>query len=134
MFVNVALRDKVRLLDDFAMESSCAVMPFSKEHYLEEFLKFYEIKGRKHKLKLSQDSLYKNLEEMCAYGKGRPVAEKTEEMFGLPLNIYEFEDEKAITEQMEGMNGGCSGFYFVFYVIFCEYEDFVLCFFSGSND
>ena len=44
-----------------------------------------------------------------------------------------FDDLSRIIDELEGPDG-LTPFFFVFDVVFAEYEDFILCFINGSNN
>ena len=63
----------------------------------------------------------------------RPVAEKTESLFGCPLRAAVFEDDAALRDEMKGSDDP-GPFCFIFGIIFFGYEIFTLCFITGSNN
>ena len=121
------------LLDDFAMVYETAVIPFSSGDYLTEFYDFYRIKNRKASLVPSPDGFYETLKEVSGDDRWQPIAEKTESLFGLPTRVTVFDDHTQLRENLGGRRG-LSPFFFVFDLMFCEYEDFTLCFMSGTNN
>lgn len=44
-----------------------------------------------------------------------------------------FDDVSGIIDELEGPDG-LAPFFFFFDLMFCEYDDFTLCFMSGSNN
>ena len=125
---------KVWQLDDHAMEWNTAVMPLPAEDYLETFFDFYEIRDRDLSPVPCGGSLHDSMVMLCGEGRGEPVAEKAESLFGRPGRIMVFEDPGPLTRQLEMSEGGVGPFYFIFDLMFCEYEGFTLCFITGSND
>ena len=126
--------DRWRELNTFAMEHEIAVAPFTGADYLQEFLDFYEIRNsRDAKLVPSDGGLYKGLEDLAGEESGNAVAVETERLYGLPSGVSFFEDGKKLMEELEGPDG-LAPFFFVFDIMFCEYDGFTLCFICGSNN
>ena len=120
-------------LDEFAMSYETAVIPFSPGDYLTEFYDFYRIKGRKPTLLPAADSFYEALRQVSGDRVWKPIAEKTESLFGLPSRVMVFDDDARLREALGGRRG-LSPFFFVFGLMFCEFEGFTLCFLSGTNN
>ena len=124
---------KAQLLNNLAMVYETAVILLPAEGYLEEFLEVFEIKNRDLKLIPAPDGFAESLREVSGDDVWRPIAEKTERLFGLPKRVTVFEDSRTLREELEGTDG-LGPFFFIFDLMFCEYEDFCLCFISGSNN
>ena len=120
-------------IKNFSMEYETAVIPFSATGYLEEFYDFYEIKDRNPALVPSETDFCGTLKEVCGDDVFGPIAEKTKSLFGLPQKVTVFNDNAGIKDELEGPDG-LAPFFFVFDMMFCEYDDFTLCFMSGSNN
>lgn len=127
--------EKTHDLDDLAMDYEVVVKPLFEEDYLKEFYDFYEIKDRKPELVTSEQGLDESLKDLNGEYRWEAIAEKTRSLFGLPVRIkvFKIEDLEGLKEELGGP-GGLSSFFFVFDLMFCEYEDFTLCFISGSNN
>ena len=125
--------EKVDKIYDLAMEYEVAVIPFFEEDYLEEFLDFYEIKTRDLKLIPEEGSFDEALRDVCGEYRWEVIAEKAKRLFGLPDRIMAFEDMTDLKEELEGPDG-LAPFFFVFDLMFCEYEGFTLCYMSGTNN
>ena len=111
-----------------------AVRSLPADHYLEVFCEFFEIKNRNLTLiPSSYGGFHETLREVAGYDVWQPIAEKTESLFGLPKRVTLFEDDAELLSELEGPDG-LAPFFFVFDLMFCEYEDFVLCFISGTNN
>ncbi len=120
-------------LDRVSMELETATIPFSAEGYLEEFYSFYEIRDRSRTLAPAGVGFVQALEETCGDGPGAAIAAKAEALFGPPKRVLWFEDDKGLLEELEGPDG-LAPLFFVFGLVFCEYEGFTLCFMSGTNN
>ena len=120
-------------LNGLAMRFETAVVPFPAQGYLDEFYEFYEIRNRKPVLIPSEEAFRDALREVSGDDVWEPIAKKTEEFFGLPERVMVFGDDTELREELGGLDG-LSPFFFVFGIMFCEYEDFTLCFMSGSNN
>ena len=125
--------EKIWQLDDLAMGHEVAVIPFSSGNYLEEFYRFYKIRNRTHKLVSASDAFRGELKELATYDGWREIIKKTKGFFGEPLDIKLLENASALINELEGPLG-LAPFFFVDDLIFCEYEDFTLCFMSGTNN
>ena len=125
--------ERFDLLDDFAMGYETAVTPMFSDDYLQEFYHFYRVRNRKSKLVPSEDGFHETLKDVSGDDCWRPIAEKTELLFGLPARVTVFEDDEELREEMGGRRG-YAPFFFVFGIMFCEYEKFTLCFISGTNN
>ncbi len=127
--------EKTHDLGDLAMDYEVAVKPLFEEDYLKEFYDFYEIKDRKPELVTSEQGLDESLKDLNGEYRWEAIAEKTRSLFGLPVRIkvFKIEDLEGLKEELGGPRG-LSSFFFVFDLMFCEYEDFTLCFISGSNN
>ncbi|MDO4399578.1 MAG: hypothetical protein Q4D27_01360 [Coriobacteriia bacterium] len=126
-------RTEFDALDDLAMEYEVAVIPFFKTDYLQEFYDFYEIKRRDAKLTPLQASFEEALREVSGEHRWEAIAKKAKELFGLPSRVMVFDDVKHLKGELEGPMG-LAPFFFVFDMMFCEYEGFTLCFMSGTNN
>ncbi len=120
-------------IHELAMFYETAVIPFFKDDYLKEFYDFYKIRNRKAVLTSSEEDFHETLKEVCGVGRGEPIAEEAERLFGLPRKITVFEDFRELKDELEGPRG-YAPFFFVFDLAFCEYENFTLCFMSGTNN
>ena len=127
------LFEKVDMIYDLAMGYEVAVIPLFEEDYLEEFLNFYEIRNRNVKLIPKEDSIEEALRNVSGEYRWEAIAEKAKSLFGLPNRILAFEDDAELREELEGPDG-LAPFFFVFGMMFCEYEGYTLCYMSGSNN
>ena len=125
--------ERFGLLNDFAMGYETAVAPMFSDDYLQEFYDFYRVKNRKRKLVPFDKGFHEALKEVSGDDCWRPIAEKTELLFGVPACVTVFDDDTALREEMGGQRG-YAPFFFVFGIMFCEYEKFTLCFISGTNN
>ena len=125
-------RDKLRELDDFSMKYEVAVHAFGTENYSEEFFDLYEIKNRTPEPMALPDSFIEIAVERCGEFC-LPVAEKAVSLFGEPKRVTVFDNDSALKEELEGALG-LAPFFFVFEILFCEYEGLTICFISGSNN
>ena len=120
-------------LDELSMYYETAVQLFSGSDYLQEFCEFYEISLGGAELAESEDGFRGTLREVSGYDVWQPIAEKTEELFGVPKRVMVFEDVSPVTEALEGPHG-CGPFFFINDSMFCEYDYYTLCFISGTNN
>ena len=125
--------ERFDLLDDFTMEYGVAVLPLFEADCLKEFYDFYEIKNRKPKLIPYGEDFQAAMVDMCGEPRGPLIAGKTEALFGLPKRIMAFDDDAKLRNRLGGRKG-LSPFFFVFDLMFFEYDRFTLCFLYGSND
>ena len=125
--------DKTDLLNDVSMKYEVSVIPFFEQDYLKEFCDFYRIRNRDLRLIPSDDGFDEALKNLSGEYRWESIAEKAKELFGPPVKITVFEDSKDLVEELGGPKG-LSGFFFVFDLMFCEYEDYTLCFICGSNN
>ena len=125
--------DKLDLLNETAMGYEVGVTPLFEADYLKEFYDFFEIKDRSPRLIQSEDDFAESLRNLSGEYRWEASAEKTEELFGLPYRITFFDDITGLKEELGGPNG-LSSFFFVFDIMFCEYEGFTLCFICGTNN
>ncbi len=133
MPIDTTVLDKAEMLDRLAMEYETSVYVFSADNYLNEFYDFFEIKNRKQKLISSPNTFHEALKELSGDDVWQRIAEKTEALFGVPTNVSIFEDDTVLKDEMEGPDG-LAPFFFVFDMMFCEYDDFSLLFISGTNN
>lgn len=133
MLADRDLLRKAAELDELAMGYETAVQPLLAEDYVKEFYDFYRIRNRKRKLIPSEDIFERALMEVSGYDVWRPIAEKTESVFGLPKRVMVFDDDADLREELGGRRG-LGPFFFVFGIMFCEYDGFTLCFISGTNN
>lgn len=127
------LQSKAGILDELAMTDETAVQAFGAGDYLKDFMDFYEIKNRSHRLIPSAGSFHDALCEVCGDDVWQRIAEETERLFGTPQRVTVFEDPGKLIGELEGSDG-LAPFFFVFDVMFCEYDGFTLCFISGTNN
>ncbi len=126
--------DKVDMIYDLAMEYEVAVIPFFEDDYLNEFFDFYRIKNRDVKLIPSEEDFDESLKNLNGEYRWETISEKAKSVFGLPNRVMIFDNyDMVLMEQLGGRNG-LTPFFFVFDLMFCEYEDYTLCFISGSNN
>ncbi len=128
-------KEKLGLLDDLSMGYEVAVIPLYEEDYLAEFYDFYRIRNRDGRLVPSELGFEDSLREVSGEYRWEEIAEKAKAYFGLPMRIMGFEDG-APSDLREALGGrrGLSPFFFVFDMMFCEYEGFTLCYMSGTNN
>lgn len=115
------------------MKYEVSVHAFSADGYLNEFYDFYEIRDRSHALAASLDSFREALKELCGDDVWLVIAEQTEALFGEPKLVEVFENSSAVIDELEGADG-LAPFFFVFGLLFCVFDGFVLCFISGTNN
>ena len=128
------IRDLCHELNTFAMEHEIAVVSFTEEDYLQAFRDFYEIsEDLDLELVSSDEGLYRGLEDLAGEESGDAVAAETERMFGLPSAVTFIRDAEELLEELEGVDG-LAPFFFVFDILFCEYDGFTLCFICGTNN
>ncbi len=125
--------DELDQLDDLSMGYEVAVIPLFAEDYLKEYYDFYKIKNRKPKLIPSEEDFDGALREVSGEYRWEAIAEKAKSLYGLPTRVMVFDDDTQLRESLGGRRG-LSPFFFVFGMMFCEYEGFTLCFLSGSNN
>lgn len=132
-----AISGKAAELDVFCMVYEVAAQVFFGGGYLEGFYDFYEIKSRELRLITSPFSFEDTLKEVCSDDVWRHIYEKTVSLFGRPDRVAVFEDDGQrsgrLISELEGPDG-LAPFFFVFDIMFCEYDGFALCFISGSNN
>jgi hypothetical protein len=128
-----SLKERTKQLNELSMLYETSVSMFSAKNYLQEFFDFYEIKTRDLKLVESPDSFRGTLCEVSGSDVWQPIAEKAEELFGVPSRVMVFEDDTSLRDELEGPHG-LGPFFFIFDIMFCEYEYYTLCFISGSNN
>ena len=133
MFVDNTISEKARTLNDLTMKYEVAAHAFSADRYLNEFEDFYEIKNRNHRLIPSSLPFYDALKELCGDDCFRQIAEMTEIMFGKPKSVMEFENIRPLIDELEGPDG-LAPFFFVFDLMFCEFDELTLCLISGTNN
>ena len=129
------LFDKAEELDELAMLYEVSVMPLFEKDYLKEFYDFYRIRNRKAKLIPSEEDLDGSLRDLSGEYRWKEIAEKTKSLFGLPerIMVFSIDDLEHLKDELGGRRG-CSGFFFVFDVMFCEYDGYTLCFICGTNN
>lgn len=127
------VRKKAGILDDLTMKYEVAVQALFEKDYLKEFCDFYEIKNRSAKLIDSPDPWHDALKELSGDDVWRHIAGDTEYLFGEPDRVRIFDDVGKLTDELEGPDG-LAPFFFVFDIMFCEYDGFTLCFMSGTNN
>ena len=129
------LLDKVLPLDEFSKGYETSVTLLTEEDYLTEFFDWFHIrKNRDAELIGSPDGGFReSLREVSGYDSAEIIADRTEELFGTPRRITVFRDDSAIRDELVGPRGYAFWF-FVFGIMFCEYDCFTLCFMSGTNN
>lgn len=127
------IEQKTALLDQLAQRYETSVTAFPAGDYLRAFCDFYEIKGRDLKLIPAPEGFHAALRELSGDDVWQPIARETERLFGPPRRVTVFEDDKALRDELEGPEG-LAPFFFVFDLMFCEYEGFTLSFLSGTNN
>ena len=129
------LFNKAEELDKLAMLYEVSVSPFFEKDYLTEFYDFYRIRNRKAKLIPSEKDLDGSLRDLSGEYRWKEIAEKTKSLFGLPerIMVFSIDDLEHLKDELGGRRG-CSGFFFVFDVMFCEYDGYTLCFICGTNN
>ncbi len=127
------LLNRANQLDRLAMRYETAVQALPAENYLDAFFDFYEIKNRDLTLIPGEGSFRENLRELSGDDVFTPIADLTEELFGTPERVMVFEDSAALCDELDGPDG-YGPMFFIFGMIFCEYEGFTLCFMSGTNN
>lgn len=125
--------EKLPPLDDLAMRYEVAVIPLFEADYLREFRRFYELSSGGATLVASKDGFEEALAGVCGEGRWEAIAEKTLELYGRPTRVTVFDDDQALRRELEGPDG-LAPFFFVFGLMFCEFEGFCLCFMSGTNN
>jgi len=125
--------NQIEALNELTMVYEVSVQALSTEDYLTEFYDFYEINNRESHLIPSPGSFHDTLKEVCGDDVWRRIAEYTEYLFGEPKRVTVFDDVRTVIDQLEGEDG-LAPFFFVFDLMFCEYEGFTLCFISGTNN
>ena len=127
------LSSKIQLLNTLSMQYETAVIDFPADGYPNAFFDYFEIKDRDLKLIPSELGFHETLKEVSGYDVWQLIADLTEEFFGEPKRVTVFEDDKSLRDELEGPEG-LAPFFFIFDLMFCEYDDFTLCFISGSNN
>ncbi len=120
-------------LDELAMTYEVAVIPFCEENYLKEFFDFYRIRNRSTKLVETEEGFDESLRDVSGEYRWEEIARKARDLFGLPRRILFFDEDSRLRDELGGRRG-LSPFFFVFGMMFCEYEGFTLCFMSGTNN
>ena len=120
-------------LHDLAMAHEVAVVPMFEQDYLTEFYDFYRIRDRSAKLIPVQAGFDEAMKDLCGEYHWEEIAQKTKGLFGLPRRITAFDNMEKLKDELGGP-GGLSSFFFVFDVMFCEYEAQTLCFICGTNN
>ena len=133
MFTKEEIRLNAARLNRLAMQVETAVLPLFAEDYLREFYDFFEIKDRDRACLPVKEGCAAALCECCGDDVWRPIAGETERLFGLPRRVTAFEELGSLRDELEGPDG-LAPFFFVFDLLFCEYEGFTLCFLSGTNN
>ena len=128
-----AIFDKTDILNEYAMDYEVTVVPFFSDNYLIEFYRFYKIKNRTRRLNASRQDFYKSMEDFCGSSRAEGIAERTKGLFGMPKAIRFFEEGSGITDELEGPKG-LAPFFFVFDLLFLEYDGFTLCLLFGTNN
>ncbi|MBO4367271.1 MAG: hypothetical protein J5859_01045 [Clostridia bacterium] len=127
------VKEKTDILRKFAMAYETYVQCFPAADYPDSFRRFYEVKTKGLRLVPAEEGFRAALKEVSGDDPCGPIAQKTEDLFGLPLRVTVFEDDTALRDEMEGPDG-LGPFFFIFGIMFCEYAGFTLCFISGSNN
>ena len=127
------LAEKAAQLDQLTMRYETAVIRLPAQGYLEAFREHYEIRHVNAALIPSPDSFRETLKEVSGDDVWQPIAAETEKLFGVPKRVMILEDGRPVTDALEGPDG-LGPFFFIFDLMFCEYDGFTLCFISGSNN
>ena len=122
----------IKQLNDFTMKYEAAVIPFSADGYLEEFFDFYKMKRRDHGVTRFSRSLEKTLKSYGGDDCAGPITREIKKTFGLPLDVKVFVNSTYSLHEFED-GDNLTPFFFVFDIVFCEYENFTLCLIFGSN-
>lgn len=125
--------EKINRLNEVAMQYETAVIALPAEDYLEAFCRFHEIGNADLQLAPAPDGFEETLREVSGYDVWHPIAAETERLFGLPKRITVPADVGPFVDALEGEDG-LGPFFFVFDLMFCEYDELTLCFLSGSNN
>ena len=120
-------------LDELAMAYEVAVIPFCEEDYLKEFYDFSRIRNRSPMLVETEEGFDESLRDVSGEYRWEEIARKARDLFGLPRRILFFDEDSRLRDELGGRRG-LSPFFFVFGMMFCEYEGFTLCFMSGTNN
>ena len=126
--------EKALRLDRLAMEYETGVYALGAGDYAAEFFRTFRVRRNRNKkpVPCTEPTFREALRELAGDSVWRPIAEETEKLFGTPLRVTEFEDDEALREELGPK--GYAPFFFVFGLMFCEYETFTLCFISGTNN
>ena len=127
------MNEKIDRLNEIAMQYETAVIALPKQDYLAAFCRFYEIGNANLRLTPAPDGFCETLREVSGYDVWQPIAAETERLFGLPKRVTVPEDVGPFVDALEGEDG-LGPFFFVFDLMFCEYDELTLCFLSGSNN
>ena len=129
-----AILEKACALDTFAMEYETAVYALRAGDYLADFYDTFRVrKNRSCRLIPHPETTFRDaLRELSGESVWLPIAEETERLFGTPSRVTALENDGELREELGPR--GYAPFFFVFDVMFCEYDAFTLCFFSGTNN
>ena len=125
--------EQLYALDDLAMGYEVAVIHLLEDDYLSEFYDLFEVRGREARLVPSDEGFEQTLRAVCGERRWEVIAQRTEGLYGLPSRVMVFDDVAGLKDELEGPDG-LAPFFFVFDLMFCEYEGFALCFMSGTNN
>ena len=124
---------RITLLNELSMPYETAVIPLYDADYTKEFCTFYHIYGQTAKTVPFELRFSDALKEICGDNCQKAIAETAVRLFGVPKRITVLEDGDNLIKLLEGPDG-YAPFFFVFDLMFCEYDHLTLCFLSGSNN
>lgn len=129
------LFDKVDILNEVSMGYEVSVIPFFEKDYMKEFYDFYEIKNRAPKPVPLEEDFDECIKLLSGEYRWEEIAEKVKSLFGLPKRSLFFEEDGilALRDELDGPDG-LAPFFFVFDIMFCEYDDYTLCYICGTNN
>ncbi len=133
MFTKEEVARYAAVLDQVAMEYEISVIPLFEEDYLREFTELFRIRSRGQKLVPAPEGFAAALRDLSGDDAWQPIADKTNRLFGMPKRVCVFADDEALRRELDRRRG-LGPFFFLFDMLFCEYEGFTLCFLSGTNN
>jgi hypothetical protein len=133
MHTDPSVEKRAAQLDRLAMRYETSVLALPSNDYLGAFYDFFEIKSREQACVPVREGFHGALREVSGSDVWQPIAEETERLFGLPVRVTALADLDSLRDEMDGPEG-LGPFFFLFDLMFCEYEGFTLCFLSGTNN